>query len=895
MSNVLGSLFVELGINTAAFVDGLSKATYAAKAGVQQMGSAFASIGNQISALGANFGQFGSIVGASLATVGTNVTNMARHMGDLSGAAGALKIGGIGFIALAAGAVTAATAVIGIAEHASESAKRLYDLSQATGVSVSELSGLGIIAKLDGVDIETLAKGLERLSKTAFQAAVAPNAATNAYRTLGINVKDTQGNLKSTTEIFTEVADKFSKMEDGATKTALAMNIFGRAGANLIPVLNQGGEAAKYWIEFGTKVGAVLTEKAAAGADAFRERLDQLGIIATGVQNKLMIALLPAMNNIVESIVAFLETGNRIGEFGDMVGKTLIWIAERVYDTIYAFDWWKAVVEKNTADIARGIKNVGYAYDWWKSKITGEPPPEIYARLDTSEIDKQFQRSADQIALSRAALESKTIMLPSGVTAPRKGAAPAPAPPEAGVKAEKDLVADLIMKTEIATAAEVARASAVGQTNAALMLQKATSDAIQKVEEVRLSITDRLASLAVDEANEVKKGATAKVTAIQAQEAALRGQLSVLDESKQKLIALFDTKEVAAYTVTVSTALQKQNEEMQEQLVSQRQLAAAQQVGGSAVVAATMEEKLAKDRAQVASLNEAYRLLSETQGVDKTQLDSLAISIGKASAEVQKHRELLQQEHDVTVLLNEAKYNLAARYKDDITNLDEVMAVAKKNNDVIAQTLILADQQKSGENIAKQWDTAALKVGNFSDKFRATMNELTLASKNVEEQMFGAFKKGFEGISTNLADMVATGKANFKSLFETLESEILRILFSKALTALLTKLVSFIPGLGGPGGIGAIFGGGKAEGGPVAPGVEYLVGEKGPERFIPGSSGTIVPSSSNSNRAPTMNASIVMHVHGATDPDTFRKASPQVAAEIYRQMTAAHAHNGGGF
>jgi hypothetical protein len=39
----------------------------------------------------------------------------------------------------------------------------------------------------------------------------------------------------------------------------------------------------------------------------------------------------------------------------------------------------------------------------------------------------------------------------------------------------------------------------------------------------------------------------------------------------------------------------------------------------------------------------------------------------------------------------------------------------------------------------------------------------------------------------------------------------------------------------------AIFAGFRAEGGPVGAGSAYMVGEKGPELFVPGSSGSIVP------------------------------------------------------
>ena len=60
MANVLGTLLVELGINTAAFVGGLDKATYQAKAGAQQIAAGLRGIGGVLSEVGSSFGQFGA-------------------------------------------------------------------------------------------------------------------------------------------------------------------------------------------------------------------------------------------------------------------------------------------------------------------------------------------------------------------------------------------------------------------------------------------------------------------------------------------------------------------------------------------------------------------------------------------------------------------------------------------------------------------------------------------------------------------------------------------------------------------------------------------------------------------------------------------------------------------
>jgi hypothetical protein len=80
---------------------------------------------------------------------------------------------------------------------------------------------------------------------------------------------------------------------------------------------------------------------------------------------------------------------------------------------------------------------------------------------------------------------------------------------------------------------------------------------------------------------------------------------------------------------------------------------------------------------------------------------------------------------------------------------------------------------------------------------------------------------------------------------------------------------------------GDIFGGARADGGAVRAGRPYLVGEKGPELFVPGSSGRVMP---NDALAPVQ---VVVNVNGATNPRDFRAAAPQIAADMSAALSRA--------
>ena len=206
-------------------------------------------------------------------------------MGGLGGAMGALLpvLSGAGLAALAKGSIDAAD--------------NLNDLSQRTGVGVESLSKFGAAADDAGSSVEEVAKSMGKLSKGIVDPASKANA---ALKSIGISSTDASGKVRSMDAIMLDVADKFAKMPDGATKTALAMELFGKSGMNLIPMLNGGSEALK-------KYNATITGEGAAAADQFNDSLNAVGRALSGPFNKSVTALLPLLTKFANGIAKAIE------------------------------------------------------------------------------------------------------------------------------------------------------------------------------------------------------------------------------------------------------------------------------------------------------------------------------------------------------------------------------------------------------------------------------------------------------------------------------------------------------------------------------------------------------------------------------------------------------------
>jgi hypothetical protein len=217
-----------------------------------------------------------------------------------SGLSGAFsKLGGVAKNAGIAIAGLGAAAVGGLAvlgKNAIDAADNLNDLSQRTGVGVETLSKFGAAAEDSGSSIEEVAKAMGKLSKGI----VDPSSKVNeALRSIGVSSTDAQGKIRSVDQVMLDIADKFSKLPDGAQKTALAMEIFGKSGANLIPMLNGGREAMSQY-------SATITKEMAEAADRFNDAINMIMRELAGPFNQAIAAALPYITQLAQQLGAAL-------------------------------------------------------------------------------------------------------------------------------------------------------------------------------------------------------------------------------------------------------------------------------------------------------------------------------------------------------------------------------------------------------------------------------------------------------------------------------------------------------------------------------------------------------------------------------------------------------------
>lgn len=247
-----------------------------------------------------------------------------------------------GVSAAAAGAIS--LAVQGVLQDADKMAKA----SRKIGVPIDELTELRHAAELSGISFGGLENGLKRLSANMHDASKGIGEGAKAFEELGIVVTNSDGTLKSAKDVMGELAERFEKMPDGAQKTALAMRVMGKSGADMIPLLNGGSQALEDMAAEAVKLGLVFDEQTGRQAEAFNDNITRLQRSFTGLANKLTAQILPSLLALSQRMIDGISNSEGLSNMTDALAvgfNGLIRVINVVIDNFsHLYDLFKLFV-----------------------------------------------------------------------------------------------------------------------------------------------------------------------------------------------------------------------------------------------------------------------------------------------------------------------------------------------------------------------------------------------------------------------------------------------------------------------------------------------------------------------------------------------------------------------
>ena len=194
-------------------------------------------------------------------------------------------------------------------------ADELNKLSQRTGITVESLSAIQNAAELADVTTEEFTGGIRKLNLALIEAQDNTSKTAQIFKALGVDT------TKGAEVALRGISEAFNKLPDGATKAAVATEIFGRAGEKLIPLLNGGAAALDQARAAAERYGTLISGKLAADAEAFNDNLTKLGQSSRSLGVSFANTLLPGLVSISDNLVRARERGELLLQVLREVGK----------------------------------------------------------------------------------------------------------------------------------------------------------------------------------------------------------------------------------------------------------------------------------------------------------------------------------------------------------------------------------------------------------------------------------------------------------------------------------------------------------------------------------------------------------------------------------------------
>jgi hypothetical protein len=291
----------------------------------------------------------------------------------------------------------------------------LNDMAQKAGASVKVLSQLGYAAKENGSDIEGVTTGLVKLANNMQAASDGSAQQISAFKALGVEYENADGTLRSTDEVFKDIAESSSKYRDGAGKTAVAIDLLGKSGADLIPTLNLGRQGLEDLADESDRVGATIDDKTAQALGDFNDQLDKLTLSAQGV---VAAGLAPVLKDISSALSDATTNGEGFSRMTSALEFTFRVLADIGYSVYKTFDdIGKSLGALGAAAVAAAHGNFAQARDIMKmssedQKKSEEDANKFLSKLwgdRTDTIKKSTDRAQELIAEADAALKKSLV------------------------------------------------------------------------------------------------------------------------------------------------------------------------------------------------------------------------------------------------------------------------------------------------------------------------------------------------------------------------------------------------------------------------------------------------------------------------------------------------------
>ena len=229
-------------------------------------------------------------------------------------------------------------------------ADNVMQLSTQYGLTTDKIQEFQYMSELTDTSLETITGSMTKLTKNMQTATKGTGDAYSRFEKLGISVTDTEGNLRSTDEVFAEAISRLGNVENATERDALAMNIFGKSAMDLNPLIAVGREGLADYRAEAHEMGYVLDTDTLESLGAVDDAMQRANKRLDAVKNQIGRYLAPIVAEITEAFaewrmsVDWQQVGQVIKTTMEIIGKaikglidifkTVIDVGKKVADTL---------------------------------------------------------------------------------------------------------------------------------------------------------------------------------------------------------------------------------------------------------------------------------------------------------------------------------------------------------------------------------------------------------------------------------------------------------------------------------------------------------------------------------------------------------------------------------
>jgi hypothetical protein len=225
------------------------------------------------------------------------------------------------FGSIAASAASGVRGLLSFAQGQADIIDNASKLAARLGMTYGEFAGLSLAADLAGVSMEMVGKATQKSEIAFAKAAGGSKTATAAFAGLGLAVEQLNG--MSAAERFDAIASAIAALPTEAQRAAASVEIFGKAGAELLPLFSGGAGGIAQARAEAERLGLSLSNVQGQNVEAMNDSFTMVGKAIAGVVQQVTAYLAPAVTAVANTFVSFV--GNIGGaNIGQAIGDGII-------------------------------------------------------------------------------------------------------------------------------------------------------------------------------------------------------------------------------------------------------------------------------------------------------------------------------------------------------------------------------------------------------------------------------------------------------------------------------------------------------------------------------------------------------------------------------------------